>query len=96
MANGNGRDLDPALAARAQLVGPKPEIVGATVLGVVKCPCGAHPITLVSQLIGLQWMSMQVSCLVCQTPYAIQDVGSDAQGRLTFNLAVGVPPPLAG
>lgn len=95
MASGNGSSASPLhLASSVPIIG-QPQIVGATVLAVVKCPCGSHPITLVSQLVANQWISMQMSCLVCQTPYAIQDVAADPQGRLTFNLAVGAKPSLA-
>lgn len=94
-SNGKGLGLDPSLAARVPVIG-QPQILGATVLAVVKCPCGAHPVTLVSQLVNSQWISMQMACLLCQTPYAIQDVTADAQGRLTFNLAIGQTPSLAG
>lgn len=93
MANGNGHSLDPSLAAHVPVIG-QPQVLGATVLAVVKCPCGTHPITLISQLVNNQWISMQMACLLCQTPYAIQNVGSDAQGRLTFELAVGAKPSL--
>jgi hypothetical protein len=91
MASGNGSASPLKLTGREPVIG-QPQIVGATVLAVVKCPCGTHPITLVSQFINSQWLSMQVACVLCQTPYAIQDVAADPQGRLTFNLAVGAKP----
>lgn len=95
MASGNGSTSPLHLTSNVPLIG-QPQILGATVLAVVKCPCGAHPVTLVSQLVTNQWISMQMSCVLCQTPYAIQDVAADPQGRLTFNLAVGAKPSMAG
>lgn len=95
MASSNGSTSPLHLASSVPVIG-QPSILGATVLAVVKCPCGAHPVTLVSQLVNNQWISMQMACLLCQTPYAIQDVAADSHGRLTFNLAVGAKPSLAG
>lgn len=95
MASGNGSTSPLHLTGDIPVIG-QPSILGATVLAVVKCPCGSHPLTLVSQLVRNQWISMQMSCLICQTPYAIQDVAADPQGRLTFNLAVGAKPSIAG
>ena len=95
MASGNGAHSPLHLTGNEPLIG-QPQILGATVVGVVKCPCGSHPFSLVSQMVGSQWQSLQVACALCQTPYAIQNVGADEYGRLTFNLAIGAKPSLAG
>ncbi len=95
MGSGNGQPSPLVITGTEPLIN-QPQILGATVLAVVKCPCGSHPVTLVSQLVRNQWVSMQMTCVLCQTPYAISDVSSDAQGRLTFNLAVGAKPPSLG
>lgn len=74
-------------AFRAPIVG-EPVLEGAIVLAAVRCPCQQH-LTVQSQLIRGEWLSAQVLCPSCETPYAVQGLGLDAVGALHIQIAKG-------
>ena len=82
----------PVLDASVPIIGQPIKVLGYTLLPVAQCQCGTNePLQLLVRVAGGALESVKSTCPHCQNVYAVQQVGTDDQGRLKFAFLVERP-----